>query len=79
MTFIKSSTCLFLSVLAVVSCLMMGTSGEPACCDAVVPSSSPSGKIGLFCFRGGLDCAFSRQVTTDCEHFTSERIGLDCK
>lgn len=39
---------------------------QQMCCDAVVPSSNPPGKIGIGCNIGGIDCGFAGQVTATC-------------
>jgi hypothetical protein len=43
---------------------------RPMCCDAIVSSISPPGKIGLNCVLGGIDCSFSGQVDSCCIRFS---------
>ncbi|OAA37223.1 hypothetical protein NOR_07239 [Metarhizium rileyi] len=40
------------------------------CCDAIVDSVSPGGKIGIGCTPGGVDCGFHGQVNACCIRFT---------
>ncbi|KAK3837592.1 MAG: hypothetical protein JOS17DRAFT_368021 [Linnemannia elongata] len=85
MVFIKNPTFMFLSALAALSFLAMEIQADcrPMCCDAVVPSISPSRKVGLNCSKGGLDCGFSGQIQACCGRISpfgqSSGTGIDCQ
>lgn len=53
--------------------LSVNAACQPMCCDAVVQSISPPGKIAIRCTQGGLDCGFSGQVYACCERLSPVR------
>ncbi|OAQ24231.1 hypothetical protein K457DRAFT_82285 [Linnemannia elongata AG-77] len=76
---------MFLSALAALSILAMGTQAacRPMCCDAVVSSITPAGKVGLGCSPGGIDCGFSGQIQACCVRIspvgTQTGTGIGCE
>ncbi|KDR71303.1 hypothetical protein GALMADRAFT_102704 [Galerina marginata CBS 339.88] len=56
------------TVAVVLSIPLMAVAQQcrPMCCDAVVQSVLPPGKVGINCQVGGIDCPFSGQVRACC-------------
>jgi hypothetical protein len=51
----------------------------PSCCDVLVRGYDNSG-VGINCTPGGIDCAFSGQMTATCDSVNSfTRIGNNCQ
>jgi len=52
---------------------------KPMCCDAVVASITPSGKFGIACTLGGIDCGFSLQIDACCTALTFGNNAIGCQ
>ncbi|KAF9554798.1 hypothetical protein CPC08DRAFT_821459 [Agrocybe pediades] len=54
---------------------------KPVCCDAIVPSANPQGKIGINCSEGGFDCGFGLQVNGCCARVLQgpTHTGIGCQ